>query len=141
MACSVAAALTAATVALEELWRTSLPVAGMCSWWEHPLRKRQQESCFHNCAMAWIWWACTFILLGLHVCHWHVHGSSQLHWTGGIKNQSTQVLEKVLLIPFYPRMIHIIMNCALSIDKYTSAIVEALEPRMNVRRLGNCKCW
>jgi hypothetical protein len=38
------------------------PVVGMCSWWEHPLRKRQQESCFHNCAMAWIWWACTFIL-------------------------------------------------------------------------------
>jgi hypothetical protein len=64
----------------------------------------------------------------------------QLHWTGGIKNQLTQVLEKVLLIPFYPRMIHIIMNCALSIDKYRSAIVEALEPRMN-GRLGNCKCW
>jgi hypothetical protein len=49
-------------------------VAGMCSWWEHPLRKRQQESCFHNYAMAWIWWACTFILLGL--CRWHVHGSN-----------------------------------------------------------------
>jgi cytochrome bd-type quinol oxidase subunit 2 len=65
----------------------------------------------------------------------------QLHWTRGIKNQSTQVLEKVLLIPIYPRMIHIIMNCALSIDKYTSAIVEALEPRMNGRLLGNCKCW
>jgi hypothetical protein len=64
----------------------------------------------------------------------------QLHWIGGIKNQLTQVLEKVLLIPFYPRTICIIMNCALSIDKYTVAIVEALEPRMN-GRLGNCKCW
>jgi hypothetical protein len=31
------------------------PVAWMCSWWEHPLRKKQQESCFHNSAMAWIW--------------------------------------------------------------------------------------
>ena len=50
---------------------------------------------------------------------------------GGIKNQLTQVLEKVLLNPLYPRTIRIVMNRALSIDKYTSAIVEALEPRMN----------
>jgi hypothetical protein len=50
---------------------------------------------------------------------------------GGVKNQSTQVLEKVLLNPLYPRTIRIVMNRALSIDKYTSAIVEALEPRMN----------
>jgi hypothetical protein len=28
------------------------------------------------------------------------------------------------------------MNCALSIKKYTSAIVEALEPRMNGKDLG-----
>jgi hypothetical protein len=65
----------------------------------------------------------------------------QLHWIGGIKNQSTKVLEKVLLIPFYPRTICIIMNCALSIDKYTSAIVEALEARMNGRLGNSCKCW
>jgi uncharacterized membrane protein YebE (DUF533 family) len=50
---------------------------------------------------------------------------------GGVKNQSTQVLEKVLLNPLYPRTIRIVMNRALSIEKYTSAIVEALEPRMN----------
>ncbi len=50
---------------------------------------------------------------------------------GGIKNQLTQVLEKVLLNPLYPRMNCIIMNRALSIDKYMSAIMEALEPRMN----------
>ncbi len=64
-----------------------------------------------------------------------------LVWIGGIKNQSTKVLEKVLLIPFYPRTICIIMNCALSIDKYTSAIVEALEARMNGRLGNSCKCW
>jgi hypothetical protein len=64
MACGMAAALTVVTVALKEPWHTSLlsciPCGGMCSWWEHPLRKRQQESCFHNCAMAWIWWALVF---------------------------------------------------------------------------------
>jgi len=31
----------------------------------------------------------------------------------------------------YPRTIRIVMNRALSIEKYTSAIVESLEPRMN----------
>lgn len=50
---------------------------------------------------------------------------------GGIKNQSPQVIEKVLLNPLYPRTIRIVMNRGLSIDKYTGAIVEALEPRMN----------
>jgi hypothetical protein len=37
---------------------------------------------------------------------------------------------KALLDPAVPRTIRIVMNRGLSIDKYTSAIVEALEPRM-----------
>jgi len=37
---------------------------------------------------------------------------------------------KALLDPAVPRMIRIVMNRGLSIDKYTDAIVEALEPRM-----------
>ena len=48
-----------------------------------------------------------------------------------IKTQPTEVIEKALLNPMYPRTIRIVMNRGLSIDKYTSAIVEALEPRMN----------
>mmetsp|Transcript_576 Transcript_576/g.1205 ORF Transcript_576/g.1205 Transcript_576/m.1205 type:complete len:284 (-) Transcript_576:98-949(-) len=39
-------------------------------------------------------------------------------------------LKKALLDPNYPRTIRIVMNRNLSIDKYTSAIIEALEPRM-----------
>lgn len=38
---------------------------------------------------------------------------------------------KALLDPAVPRTIRIVMNRDLSIEKYTSAIVEALEPRMN----------
>lgn len=37
---------------------------------------------------------------------------------------------RALLDPGMPRTIRIVMNRGLSIDKYTSAIVEALEPRM-----------
>ena len=37
---------------------------------------------------------------------------------------------KALLDPATPRTIRIVMNRSLSIDKYTDAIVEALEPRM-----------
>ena len=38
---------------------------------------------------------------------------------------------KAFLDPPLPRTIRIVMNRGLSIDKYTSAIVEALEPRVN----------
>jgi hypothetical protein len=47
-----------------------------------------------------------------------------------IKTNDTAI-EQALLDPNYPRTIRIVMNRALSIDKYTSAIVEALKPRMN----------
>ena len=42
-----------------------------------------------------------------------------------------KAIEAALLDPAYPRTIRIVMNRALSIDKYTAAIVEALKPRMN----------
>jgi len=48
-----------------------------------------------------------------------------------IKKQGKDAIEKALLNPTYPRTIRIVMNRGLSIDKYTAAIVEALEPRMN----------
>lgn len=47
-----------------------------------------------------------------------------------VKKGSPDELEKALLDPMYPRTIRIVMNRGLSIDKYTAAIVEALEPRM-----------
>eukprot|EP00591_Stephanopyxis_turris_P012839 CAMPEP_0195516924 /NCGR_PEP_ID=MMETSP0794_2-20130614/9160_1 /TAXON_ID=515487 /ORGANISM="Stephanopyxis turris, Strain CCMP 815" /LENGTH=267 /DNA_ID=CAMNT_0040645641 /DNA_START=68 /DNA_END=871 /DNA_ORIENTATION=- len=47
-----------------------------------------------------------------------------------VKNQSNAEIEKALLDPQYPRTIRIVMARNLSIDKYTSAIVEALKPRM-----------
>jgi hypothetical protein len=46
-----------------------------------------------------------------------------------IKSNPLRV-EAALLDPNYPRTIRIVMNRKLGIDKYTSAIVEALEPRM-----------
>ena len=39
-------------------------------------------------------------------------------------------IEQALLDPTYPRTIRIVMNRGLSAEKFTSAIVEALEPRM-----------
>jgi hypothetical protein len=48
-----------------------------------------------------------------------------------IKSQGESEIKKALLDPSYPRTIRIVMNRNLSIDKYTSAIIEALEPRMN----------
>lgn len=48
-----------------------------------------------------------------------------------IKNQGEAEMKKALLDTSYPRTIRIVMNRNLSIDKYTSAIIEALEPRMN----------
>jgi len=47
-----------------------------------------------------------------------------------VKNSSKETIEQALLDPTYPRTIRIVMNRNLSIDKYTAAIVEALEPRM-----------
>ena len=47
-----------------------------------------------------------------------------------VKSQSREAIEKALLNPMYPRTIRIVMNRGLSINKYTAAIVEALEPRM-----------
>lgn len=48
-----------------------------------------------------------------------------------VKKEGDKAVEKALLDPMYPRTIRIVMNRSLSIDKYTAAIVEALEPRMN----------
>ena len=46
-----------------------------------------------------------------------------------------EAIEAALLDPNYPRTIRIVMNRALGIDKYTAAIVEAIEPRMMGRDL------
>jgi hypothetical protein len=48
-----------------------------------------------------------------------------------VKSQGKEAIERALLNPMYPRTIRIVMNRALSIDKFTAAIVESLEPRMN----------
>ena len=48
-----------------------------------------------------------------------------------IKTQGSKKISEALLNPAYPRTIRIVMNRSLSIEKYTAAIVEALEPRMN----------
>ena len=47
-----------------------------------------------------------------------------------IKTQSPNEIKKALLDPIYPRTIRIVMNRNLSMEKYTTAIIEALEPRM-----------
>jgi hypothetical protein len=52
-----------------------------------------------------------------------------------VKTASPQAIEAALLDPNYPRTIRIVMNRALGIDKYTAAIVEAIEPRMLGRDL------
>jgi len=52
-----------------------------------------------------------------------------------VKKGSTADIEKALLDPTYPRTIRIVMNRGLSIEKYTAAIVEALEPRMKGEEL------
>ncbi|KAL7527186.1 hypothetical protein ACHAXR_001840 [Thalassiosira sp. AJA248-18] len=54
-----------------------------------------------------------------------------------IKSQGESEVKKALLDPNYPRTIRIVMNRNLSIDKYTAAICEALEPRMNGEDLGS----
>mmetsp|Transcript_7992 Transcript_7992/g.18028 ORF Transcript_7992/g.18028 Transcript_7992/m.18028 type:complete len:263 (+) Transcript_7992:107-895(+) len=53
-----------------------------------------------------------------------------------IKSGEAEV-KKALLDPSYPRTIRIVMNRNLSIDKYTAAIIEALEPRMKGEDLGS----
>ena len=52
-----------------------------------------------------------------------------------VKKGSTADIEKALLDPTYPRTIRIVMNRALSIEKYTAAIVESIEPRLNGKEL------
>ena len=47
-----------------------------------------------------------------------------------VKKSGPDGIQKALLDPQYPRTIRIVMNRGLSIEKYTAAIVEALEPRM-----------
>jgi len=54
-----------------------------------------------------------------------------------IKDQGETQLKKALLDPNYPRTIRIVMNRDLSIDKYTAAIIEALEPRMKGQDLNS----
>ena len=54
-----------------------------------------------------------------------------------IKSQGEAEVKKALLDPTYPRTLRIVMNRSLSIEKYTNAIVEALEPRMNGEDLGS----
>ena len=48
-----------------------------------------------------------------------------------VKKESKDVIANALKDPMYPRTIRIVMNRTLSMEKYTSAICEALEPRMN----------
>lgn len=52
-----------------------------------------------------------------------------------VNKSSKQSIEKALLDPSYPRTIRIVMNRGLSIDKYTAAIVESIEPRLQGREL------
>jgi hypothetical protein len=52
-----------------------------------------------------------------------------------VKKGSKNDIEKALLDPTYPRTIRIVMNRALSIDKYTAAIVESIEPRLQGQEL------
>lgn len=54
-----------------------------------------------------------------------------------VKSQGEAEVKKALLDPSYPRTLRIVMNRNLSIDKYTAAIIEALEPRMNGEDLGS----
>ena len=47
-----------------------------------------------------------------------------------VKTRGDDEIKRSLLDPNVPRTIRIVMNRNLSIEKYTTAIVEALEPRM-----------
>ena len=52
-----------------------------------------------------------------------------------VKKGSKEDIQKALLDPSYPRTIRIVMNRGLSIDKYTSGIVESIEPRLKGQEL------
>ena len=52
-----------------------------------------------------------------------------------VKSSSKESIEQALMDPTYPRTIRIVMNRGLSVEKFTSAIVEALEPRMKGKDL------
>ena len=52
-----------------------------------------------------------------------------------VKKSGPKAIEQAMLDPTYPRTIRIVMNRGLSIEKYTAAILEALEPRMKGREL------
>eukprot|EP00804_Cyclotella_cryptica_P023207 CCRYP_000394-RA/>CCRYP_000394-RA protein AED:0.03 eAED:0.03 QI:94/1/1/1/0.5/0.4/5/2829/249 len=54
-----------------------------------------------------------------------------------VKSQGEKEVKRALLDPTYPRTIRIVMNRNLSIDKYTAAIIESLEPRMKGQDLGS----
>ena len=54
-----------------------------------------------------------------------------------VKSQGEAEVKKALLDPNYPRVIRIVMNRDLSSEKYTAAIVESLEPRMQGQDLGS----
>jgi hypothetical protein len=47
-----------------------------------------------------------------------------------VKTSNREAIQDALLNPTYPRTIRIVMNRGLSIQKFTDAIVESLEPRM-----------
>ena len=49
---------------------------------------------------------------------------------GAVKKSKPEAIQQALLNPTYPRTIRIVMNRALTTDKFIAAIVEALEPRM-----------
>ena len=58
-----------------------------------------------------------------------------------VKHASPAVIEEALLDPTYPRTIKIILNRNLSSEKFTAAIVEALEPRMMGRDLEQLQAF
>ena len=47
-----------------------------------------------------------------------------------VKKADAATIQEALCNPTYPRTIRIVMNRGLSIQKFTDAIIEALEPRM-----------
>lgn len=52
-----------------------------------------------------------------------------------IKKGNHNDIERALIDPTYPRTIRIVMNRALSVDKFITAIVEAIEPRLKGKNL------
>jgi hypothetical protein len=52
-----------------------------------------------------------------------------------VKKGSPADIEHALLDPTYPRTLRIVMNRGLSVDKFITAIVEAVEPRLKGRDL------